>query len=114
MRIESYEFGRITVDGETYEQDVIIHPEGVRGSWWRREGHGLCREDLEPIFEHDPQVLIIGTGAQEAMDVPAEVANYMAERCEELHVEPTGRAVQRYNELSGGVRRVVAALHLTC
>ncbi len=114
MSIEHYEFGRITIDGETYRSDVIVWPEEVDDSWWRVEGHGLCREDLEPLLSKDPDVLIIGTGAHGAMAVPPEMVRYMAGRASEVHVERTGRACEIYNELAGGERRVVAGLHLTC
>jgi hypothetical protein len=114
MTIEHYEFGSITVDGRTYRSDVIVWPEGVDDSWWRVEGHALCREDLEPAFAHGPQVLVIGTGAHGLMRVPQEMVRYMAGRCDEVHVERTAKAVVLYNDLAGGERRVVAALHLTC
>ncbi|KPK65852.1 MAG: hypothetical protein AMK73_01800 [Planctomycetes bacterium SM23_32] len=114
MSIEHYAFGMITIDGQTCRSDVIIWPEGVDDSWWRVEGHSLCREDLEPVFAHGPEVLVIGTGAHGAMQVPPEVVRHMVGRCGEVHVERTAKAVALYNELSGGGRRVVAALHLTC
>ncbi|MCK4376240.1 MAG: hypothetical protein KAX19_12955 [Candidatus Brocadiae bacterium] len=114
MGIEDYEFGRITIDGATYTSDVIIRPEGVDDSWWRVEGHSLCREDLEPALDKRPGVLIIGTGAHGLMQVRAQMRQYMASRCSEVHVQRTDRACDTYNELAGGDRRVVAALHLTC
>jgi len=114
VRIESYEFGRVVIGGQTYTSDVIVWPEGVDPSWWRVRGHSLCREDLEPVLSHEPQVLIIGTGASGLMQVPPEMQQYMAARCEEVHVERTPRACSLYNELADSGRRVVAALHLTC
>lgn len=114
MAIEHYEFGRITIDGETHTSDVIIWPEGVDDSWWRVEGHGLCKEDLEPLLARNPDVLIIGTGAHGLMKVPDEIVRYMAGKCGEVRVERTARAVELYNELARGDRRVVGGLHLTC
>lgn len=114
MKIEHYQFGKLTIDGQSYSSDVIIWPEGVDDSWWRVEGHSLCEKDLNPVFEKDPEVLVIGTGASGRMRVGAEMIEYMADRCSEVHVEETGKAVQVYNALAGGNKRVVAALHLTC
>ncbi|MHC5033986.1 MAG: Mth938-like domain-containing protein [Planctomycetota bacterium] len=114
MHIEGYEFGKITIGGDTYRSDVIIWPEGVNDSWWRVEGHRLCKEDLEPVLDKRPEALVIGTGAHGAMLVPQEIVRYMLARCEEVHIERTAAAVKIYNDLTGGDRRVVAALHLTC
>jgi hypothetical protein len=114
MTVEHYKFGRVVVDGRAYTSDVIVWPEGVDDTWWRAEGHRLARQDLEPILNKAPDVIIIGTGAQGTMRVPPEVRDYMEEQCDEVHVEATEQACGLYNELSGGTQRVVAALHLTC
>ncbi|MHC4479384.1 MAG: Mth938-like domain-containing protein [Planctomycetota bacterium] len=114
VTIEYYGSGRITIDGATYTSDVIIWPEGVDSSWWRVDGHSLCEEDLEILLQKNPDVLIIGSGAEGAMQVTPEMLRYMESRCEEVHVEPTRQACETYNALAGGARRVVAGLHLTC
>jgi len=38
MIIESYLFGRMKVDGNIFDSDLIIFPEKVKSSWWRVEG----------------------------------------------------------------------------
>ncbi|MBD3366616.1 MAG: hypothetical protein GF405_00410 [Candidatus Eisenbacteria bacterium] len=112
-RIDSYAFGRIVVDGETYTNDVIITPEGVRPEWWREEGHSLSMKDLGDLLNDPPEVLIIGRGANGVMSVSEDVAEAIRDRGVELVIEKTGRAVETYNERAprGGV---VAGLHLTC
>ena len=112
-RIESYRFGGITIDGESFTRDVIIRPDGVLARWWRREGHSLCPQDLEGALEARPDCLVIGCGASGALKVPDETRRWIAERGIELVELPTGAACEKYNELSRA-RRVVAALHLTC
>ncbi len=114
MTIEHYEFGKAVINGETYTSDVIVWPEGVDDSWWRVEGHSLCREDLKPVLSKSPDILIIGTGVLGAMKVPQEIVPYMVAHCREVHVERTDLAVEIYNKLVGRPGRVVAALHLTC
>ncbi len=56
MKIENYQFGRITIEGRTYTSDVIISPDGVNNSWWRETGHEVSINDLGPILEADPEV----------------------------------------------------------
>ncbi len=50
-RIGAYSFGHIEVDGRTYSSDVVILPSGVRGNWWRNEGHMLKPGDLSDVLE---------------------------------------------------------------
>ena len=47
MLIESYSFGKISINGKIYHSDVIIFPDRVYDSWWRKEGHILHLEDLK-------------------------------------------------------------------
>ncbi|MFQ6086632.1 MAG: Mth938-like domain-containing protein [Candidatus Bathyarchaeia archaeon] len=111
--IESYDFGRITINGRRYSRDVIIFPDNVKDGWWRREGHRVSLEDLKDVFEARPEVLVIGTGYSGLMRVPQEVKDYMKSKNIELVVENTRRAWQTYNRLCQS-RKVVAAFHLTC
>ena len=47
MRIQNYEFGRVKINGETYNNDVIILPDRVVPDWWRKSGHEVQIEDIE-------------------------------------------------------------------
>ena len=62
MKVEHYSFGKITIDGQTYTSDVIIYPERVDSSWWRKQGHNLQIEDMAGVIKAEPGVVIIGTG----------------------------------------------------
>jgi hypothetical protein len=113
MRIEEYAFGRLVVDGVTYENDVIILPERVRDNWWREEGHELHRTDLDVALAAEPAALVIGTGASGRMAVPDALRRELETLEMELYVQPTAEAVKTFNRLADS-RRTVAALHLTC
>ncbi|MCD6416328.1 MAG: hypothetical protein J7M08_06495 [Planctomycetes bacterium] len=114
MLIEHFQSGRIIVDGRAYTSDVILWPEGVDDSWWRVENHQVCPEDLEPILNKNPDVVILGAGSSGAMTVAEEALSRLREFCAQVHVEKTESACALYNELAGGPDRVVAALHLSC
>jgi len=111
--IEGYEFGRIVIDGKTYTSDVIIYPDRVDGSWWRREGHELCISDLAKILPENPQALVIGTGNAGIMRVLEETKSLCASKGIELIAEPTSKACNTYNQLLSQ-KKTIAALHLTC
>ena len=63
----------MVVDGQTYTSDLIIFPEKIKDSWWRKSGHRLCLEDLEDVFQEKPEVLVIGTGFYGLMKTEEEV-----------------------------------------
>ena len=111
--IEGYSFGRITVRGTLYTSDLIIYPDHVDDGWWRREGHVLCLDDLEDVVAAQPEVLVVGTGAEGLMEVPDDLRPRLSELGIELHVAKTGEAWKLYNELAPQ-KKTVAALHLTC
>lgn len=113
MHIDSYEFGRIVVDGRAYTQDLILLPDGIQDSWWRQEGHRLQITDVAGVLAAKPEVLIVGQGQPGKMQVDPELARYLQENRIELIEVPTAQACTVYNSLAGK-RRVAAALHLTC
>lgn len=111
--IDAYEFGRIVINGKDYTNDVIIFPDRVDDSWWRKEGHNLCIEDIESVMKEEPDIVIVGTGVNRLMRVPDQTRKYVESKGVNLVVEPTGRACDIYNQVSEKAK-VVAALHLTC
>ncbi len=113
MKIDSYSFGRIVIDGTVYTSDVIIYPGRVDPSWWRKEGHLLQLVDLAEALKAKPEVLIIGTGHDGVMHVPSETVDGIIRQGVDVRAERTSRAAEKFNELQGK-KIVVAALHLTC
>jgi len=114
MKIESYSFGFMSIDGKGYSTDLIIYPDGeVRSRWWRRQGHKLLTDDLERTDVYKPDVIVIGTGANGMMKVPNDTVRYLREICDELIIKDTGEAVRQFNALSGS-RRIVGMFHMTC
>ncbi|HEC94450.1 MAG TPA: hypothetical protein ENI45_00610, partial [Thermoplasmatales archaeon] len=87
--IESYSFGKITVDGKTYTSDVIIYLDKVEDGWWRRKGHLLEKEDLKDVVLCEPEVLIVGTGAHGLMKIADEVKQFLESKGIELVAEET-------------------------
>ncbi len=111
--IEEYTFGKIKINGKIYTSDVIIYPDRVDDSWWRKEGHSLVPEDLEKVVKVKPNILIVGTGYSGLMEVPESTKKWIISQKIELIVQPTKKACDTYNKLYSS-KKVVAALHLTC
>lgn len=111
--IDSYKFGEMVVDGKRYHSDLIIYPDRVDASWWRKAGHQLCIADIEDIVAARPEYLVVGTGNPGLMKVLPETREYLRNRNIQLVSEPTERAYKTYNDLSAQ-KRVIGAFHLTC
>lgn len=111
--IDYYSFGKISINGKTYNQDVIIYPDHVEESWWRKEGHNLLIEDLKDVVESNPEVLIVGTGNSGFMKVPSHTKGHLESLGMKLIVQPTEQACRSYNSICKS-QRAIAALHLTC
>ncbi len=114
MQIDSYQFGKIVIDGVSYSSDIIILGGSVQADWWRKKGHSLRAEDLESVIAAGPSVLIVGCGASGLMKVPERTRQVLQENDIQLEAVDTHKAVQRFNELSQAGEDVAAAMHLTC
>jgi hypothetical protein len=110
--IESYSFGRVTVDGREETADVIVLPERIVRNWRRRDGHSLVLEDLDEVLEELPGRLVIGTGADGRLHPDPVTLELLRERGIEVESLPTDEAVRRFQELDPAA--TAAALHLTC
>ncbi len=113
MHIDSYQFGKIVIDGVDYSSDCIILGEAVQSNWWRKQVHSLSAEDLQAVIAAKPSVLIVGCGASALMKVPEETRQALQENNIQTEALDTHKAVERFNELSQKGINVAAALHLT-
>lgn len=111
--IDSYDFGRIVINGRRYTTDLIVFPDRVKDGWWRKEGHTLHIEDLGEAVRDNPKVVVVGTGYSGLMKVPAETKGYVKSKGIELIAQRTAEACKTFNRLVKS-KKVVAALHLTC
>jgi hypothetical protein len=113
MHIDEYIFGRIIIDKKTYTSDVIVYPDRVDPSWWRKEGHYLQKEDLSGVIAAKPDILIVGTGNMGVMQVPESTLTFLQRQGITVHVAKTGQAVELFNSMTSD-KKVIGAFHLTC
>lgn len=117
MDVEYPAFGKIVVDGTTYDHDVIIGDGQVRARdkapsrpLKGRYGHTPLSVD-ETIPWSKPK-LIIGSGYSGRLPVLPEIEDEATRRGVDLVVMPTGEAVDLFNDTN--VSEVNAVLHVTC
>jgi hypothetical protein len=101
MEIERTTFGTITIDGKTYEHDVIIR---LSGEVARRKkklskkyygtSHVLSKEEAKFVFENGCQQLILGSGQMGNVHLSPEAEAYFAKKGCTVLLQPTPRAIQ--------------------
>ena len=114
MHIDSYQFGKIVIDGKTYDSDCLIFGDSIDTNWWRRQGHVLDPEDLQRVIEARPAILVVGCGSPGLMKVSKDTDSTLQREGIELITLDTHKAVTKFNELAQKGENVAAALHLTC
>jgi hypothetical protein len=83
MKIDGTEFGSITIDGKTYEHDVVIHLSGKvekRQKKLSKEQYGtshiISKAEAKSVFEDGSDVLIIGAGQMGNVRLSPEASAY--------------------------------------
>ncbi|EMS80043.1 Mth938-like domain-containing protein [Desulfotignum phosphitoxidans] len=113
--INSYSFGKMTVNGKEFRKDLMILPDGsVLSPWIRKSGHRLTLEDLKPVLETDAEILVIGTGKPGLMRPHATLVQDLQEKGITAMVMSSKKAAEKYNALAGTAKGVAACFHLTC
>ena len=116
MQIEKFSCGEISIDGVTYEHDVVIDHGKIR------KRNKKPSKKLQDTFGHTPlsaaeeipwkcRRLVIGTGANGNLPVTDDVKREAARRELKLVILPTVEAIE---ELQKSSRRTNAVLHVTC
>ncbi len=117
MRVDAYEFGKITIDGEAYDHDLVIEGGKIRK---RKKGPSKPRTEE---FGHTPltaaetipwsaPALWIGTGAHGRLPVADDLREEARRRNVALLMKTTPELVELINQgLPDGVNLVV---HVTC
>ena len=112
-KIDTFRFGRVVIDGNAYSKDVMILPEGVKANWRRKEGHNLQAEDLDWVMAAQPEILLVGKGTVNRMQVSEEAIKICEGAGIEMIALSSSEACDRYNEIRMD-RKTALALHLTC
>ena len=117
-KIDSTSFGSITVEGETFDYDILIRLDGrveKREKALSKEKYGtshkISLEEAEHIYEEGTQKIIIGTGQTGFVELSEEAEDFFTGKKCGIELFPTPWAVERWNEIEG---RVSAMFHVTC
>jgi hypothetical protein len=116
MQLDRFRFGSVRIEGELYEHDVVIDRGRVskrkkKASKPYRAEFGHTPLSIEEKIPWKCQTLVIGTGADGALPVMAQVKAEAARRGVKLAITPTKEAIRLLN---GRPTKTNAILHVTC
>jgi len=87
MEIERTTFGTITIDGKTYEHDVIIRLSGEVAKRKKKlskkyygTSHVLSKDEAKFVFENGCEQLILGSGQMGNVHLSPEAEAYFAKK----------------------------------
>jgi hypothetical protein len=117
-RITNLSWGHLDVEGRNGSfKDAKLFPGGAREWDWNETGTrhepGIQRADVEELLEHGANVVVLGRGFDERLQVCPETLQELEERNVPVYVEQTEGAARLYNELRES-ERVGALIHSTC
>ncbi|HEY4049504.1 MAG TPA: hypothetical protein VGM27_21790 [Acidobacteriaceae bacterium] len=115
MRFNKFSFGSLRIDGNTYEQDVVIERGEIRRrkkapSRKFRDQFGHTPLSIEEKIPWKCHRLVIGSGAYGRLPVMKEVKLEAERRHVELVIVPTSEAIRLIEKES----EANAILHVTC
>jgi hypothetical protein len=117
-KIDKTSFGSITIEGKTFEYDVLIR---LNGEIEKRKkklskalygtSHILSLDEAKFVYEKGTKRLIIGSGQDGNVKLSDEAAGYFEHKHCKVAVFPTPRAIDTWNKAEGDV---VGLFHVTC
>lgn len=120
MKIDSTEFGSITIDGIPYSHDVLIR---LSGEVTKRKkklskkyygtSHVISREEAEFIYEKGCETLVLGSGQYGNVNLSPEAAEFFEHHNCRVILLPTSDAIEIYNKTSGKAK-AIGLFHVTC
>jgi hypothetical protein len=118
MKIEGTTFGSITIDGKTYEHDVIIR---ISGEVMKRKkklskkyygtSHMVSKDEAKFVFEKGCEELILGSGQIGNVRLSPEADAYFAKKGCKVLLLPTPEAQDAFNASRA---KKIGLFHVTC
>lgn len=110
QHISSYGNGKFRVFAKDWFGPILVTPEETF-AWTCTDITQLTAEDLQPVFDHDPdiEILVIGCGDKNML-IPAKLKQLARDHGVTIDHMDTGAAVRTYTILNTDARRAAAAL----
>ncbi len=114
MYIDAYEFGKMTIGGREYTEDLMVLPSKIIPNWQRDDKLHLQLSDIKDSLDKvQPDAVVIGSGNTGELEVDKEVKEYLDKKNIELVIENTDEAVNSFNTFDKQNIHVLGAFRLT-
>ncbi len=110
MRIEKFSFGTVVINGNEYKQDVFVTNDSVEE---KENSHKITKDDLDKILLYEPDIVVIGRGTSNNVEIPDEIKVMLAQNNIKLIDGKTPDVIEKFNKLVSK-NKIVGILHLTC
>ena len=117
-RIDTAKFGSITVEGRTFERDVLIRLSGEVEKRKKKlskavygTSHVISLEEAKHVYQKGAERLIVGTGQSGLTQLSKEAADYFERKGCPVMLLPTPEAIGAWNKAQGAV---IGLFHVTC
>ena len=118
MEIESTKFGNITIDGKTYEHDVVIRLSGEvvkrkkkLSKKYYDTSHMMSKDEAKFVFEKGCAEVIVGSGQMGNVHLSPEAEAYFAKKGCKVLLQPTPEAIRAFNKSHA---KKIGLFHVTC
>ncbi|MCI0695104.1 MTH938/NDUFAF3 family protein [candidate division KSB1 bacterium] len=118
VTVEKTSFGSITIDGKTYEHDVLIRlSEEIKKRKKKLSkrlygtSHVLSLDEAKHIYEKGCKVIIIGSGQHDSLRLSPEAEAYFKKKDCKVILQGTPTAIRTFNQTKGSK---IGVFHVTC
>jgi hypothetical protein len=118
MKIERTTFGAITIDGTTYQHDVVVR---LSGEVVKRKkklskklygtSHVLSKDEAKFLFEKGCDQVVIGSGQMGNVHLSPDAEAYFERKGCVVLLKPTPEAIRMFNRSRA---RRIGLFHVTC
>lgn len=118
MKINSTEFGSITINGTTYLHDILIRLSGEVAKRKKKlskkyygTSHIISCDEAKFIYEKGCNTLVLGTGQYGNVTLSQEAADFFEHHDCRVILQPTPVAIETYNKSKD---KTIGLFHVTC
>ena len=109
--IRGFSGGEILIGANVIRRPVIVTIDRIVHDWSPPAVEKLALEDMRPVLELEPDVILLGTGEQQRFPSMSLIAAVLRMGIG-LEIMNTAAACRTYNVLASEYRRVAAALFI--
>jgi hypothetical protein len=111
-------FGSVTIEGVTFERDVIIRLSGKVKKRKKKlskavygTSHTISLDEAKHVYQKGAGRLIVGAGQYGLVELSEEAAGYFERQECQVDLLPMKKAIKAWNKAEGSV---IGLFHVTC